>query len=1576
MSLAYCKDHEGWGPTSAERVDLTPCFESSILHTLPAIAAALLFIIRGIDLYRHGKLHNLGRTSLIYWPCQFFMFSSAIALFIRAGILSNMSDQEYASPAAILASVSMGVAWTLAVVLNHFEHRYEIRSSTAIFAYYLFSIIGSAITIRTLSALPNPSSSANILFYIFFCLNILGLFVEAWPRGHTKVQQRSDASEYEKANLLSRYWFYYLQATISKGYKTPLMPEDVGDMLPKRIKTENSYTFLSQQWEAHVAKRKAKGQEPNLMILVLSSFGTQWIPVVIFRIAASVLTFVAPELLDRLLSFTSSYSEEDVEPQPVSLGIILAFGMFLSTVLSALLEAQYVQLVINMGIEARTALVSMIYRKALKLSPFARQSQTPGEISNHMSVDSDKWQVALDLLPLMFSVPLEICIALWLLYRQLGWSSMAGLATIIAVSPLQGYIATFFSKAKDEKLTAMDNRIRLLNEVLAGIKIVKLYGWESSFRAKIAVYRNRELSILRKIGVAFSFMTIMFSSLTLLMALASFAIYATVGSPGGTPGEINSQTIFVSITLFGLLNRPIGMLSFITGETIALIVANRRIQRYLLAEELDASEIERHDNLPKVTDGGSAPTVIEIQNATFAWDKEGPEIETEKQTKMRLKKEAKKFKQLTKEALESGLPSPSPPTPVERNYEATLKDINLSVKLGHLTAIVGRVGQGKTSLFNGIVGDMYKRTGSVKVYGKIAYAPQQTWIINATLKDNIVFGLDFDQQKYDRIVHAAGLLPDIAMLPAGDLTEIGERGINLSGGQKQRVSLARAAYQDADIYLLDDPLSAVDAHVDQHLWENLIGPNGLLKDKTRLLVTHGIHHLAHVDQIVVIKSGEITEVGQYQELLDARGAFYKLIEEYSAKELTPTEKDDKASGSEQEEEEEEDAHTVVPGKTDASSGAVAKALTGVVPHEAAKIADEKLDDKAELVDDEEMQIGSVRWAVYKIYAKAASYRNVMQVLSLFAVIQGCQIGTTAWLQHWVSENKTTAKSIGFFMGVYAALVIAYMLLIVWTSYTTMVSAGVRASERLHNNLLNKVLRLPMSFFDTTPVGRLVNRFSSDCYSIDEVIPWGFHDMLFCGVASMGSLIVIAVATPWFLVVVPPVMVAYYYLQLYYIASSRAFKRIESITKSPMYQHFSETLSGVTTIRAMGYEQRFIEENASKSNLTSNSHFAWAVSNRWIGVRLELLGSLIVLAAAMFAVMSRNTLSASITGMSLSYALNITQDITWMVRCYCELQNNLVSVERVKEYSEKNPEAPNETTVNLPENWPSQGHIEFKNYSTRYREGMDLVIRNVSFEVQPGEKVGIVGRTGAGKSSLTLALFRIIEAANSHWAKASQNESETLTRTQQLQASDKEPMVELEKVAVEEDGGSIWIDGVDISTIGLERLRQSLAIIPQDPTLFVGTVRDNLDPFEQCQDAELWEALERAHLKEYISSMPGGLSYEVTQNGENFSVGQRSLICLARALLRKTKILVLDEATAAVDVETDELIQKTIRSEFADRTILTIAHRIKTVMDSDKILVLEKGRVCEYETPGTLLRRADSLFFNLALQAGEVKGVLE
>ena len=570
-----------------------------------------------------------------------------------------------------------------------------------------------------------------------------------------------------------------------------------------------------------------------------------------------------------------------------------------------------------------------------------------------------------------------------------------------------------------------------------------------------------------------------------------------------------------------------------------------------------------------------------------------------------------------------------------------------------------------------------------------------------------------------------------------------------------------------------------------------------------------------------------------------------------------------------------------------------------------------------------------------------------------------ELSIPIWMQHWTSVVETTDKPVAFYLAIYAGLVFSYMLCDVYLTYICFVLACPHASLVMHEQILERVIRLPMSFFDTTPQGRILNRFSSDMAEIDEHVSNGIIAVLQCSLNMLGSLTVVAVATPMIMLALPPMALLYWVVQEYYIRTSTVLKRLESKAKSPIYQHFTESLHGCSSIRAMQLQDRFVTENAHKVDQHSKMFYTTYMTNRWLNLRLQALCALIVLFSALLAVMNRGSMNPSMAGLALSFTLTISNHVVFSLRLYCRVVGSLVSVERVHEYSIKNTEAPLTTGVHLPESWPQHGQISFKNYSARYREGLDLVLKDVSFDVQPGAKVGVVGRTGAGKSSLTLALFRIIEAADSYWAKSSDNSSNASSISEALSS-------------VNGNGGSILIDGIDISTLGLADLRKHLSIIPQDPTLFAGSVRQNLDPFQEHEDQELWTALERAHLRDHIRTLEGGLSFEVSQGGENFSVGQRSLICLARALLRKTKILILDEATAAVDVETDELIQTTIRKEFKDRTILTIAHRIKTVMDSDMILVMEKGQVSEYDAPKALLKRKEkSLFYQLAEQAGEI-----
>ncbi|KAF8941682.1 hypothetical protein BGZ58_000018 [Dissophora ornata] len=1427
-------------------------------------------------------------------------------------------DEHLGLPAKVAAG-SMLAAWKMAIILNHFEAKFSIRASDFILGYYIATILGAGIFLYSASQDPREPDGVPSAFKFYFITLFVGFVVEAWPRSSTQVQQKSGASIFEKANLISRLSFHYIQHIMSLGYKRPLELTDIADLMPERIKSENAYSALASTWKQRETRfltlpkdRQQKKQPWLLLNTIAATYGwIGWAPIAACRVVSTTLVYLQPVLLGRILDFMQSSTSET--PQPLSDGILLAFLMFMTSLLSSVAGAQLTQLNADRGMEIRSGLIGLIYRKALRLSPEARQTQTTGSISNHMSVDAEKWINALNTLPQWISAPIEVIVALWMLYRQLGWCALVGLVTVVGLIPVQNKVSGVFSEIKETKLKAMDSRIRLITELFTSIRTIKLYTWEDAFKARIAEYRKTEMAVLRRFGVVYSGMTLIFST-TMFMSLLSFGIYATIGGPGGKPGEITPHTIFVSLALFGLLSKPISSMEHLLSNTTSILVATRRIQGFLLSEELQ-QDLDAHQSA-RIASNGRA---VDVLGGVFSWNKPAS-VTTENQA-----------------APDENMPLLSNADSPVVSGAPTLRDINLDLKVGSLTAVVGRIGQGKSSLLSALIGDMYRYEGSVQLSGSVAYVAQEAWIMNCSVKDNILFGKPFDQERYERVLQACSLLHDLDMLPAGDQTEIGERGINLSGGQKQRVSLARAAYQDADIYLLDDPLSAVDAHVDQHLWQNLIGPEGLLKNKTRLLVTHGIHHLSEVDQIVVMKDGSISEVGHFDELLVARQGFYQLNLEFS----TARKRQKHASKSQSQQSQE---------LSDSGSDVADDADTTTV---VAVAQGKKVDNsKAELVAAEKMVAGSVGWNMFMVYAKAASYSNIIWVIVLYILVEVAQVGTSFWLRYWSDAAGQEKYAVTQFLVIYAAFTMAYMAFNMVLFYVANVQAAIMAARHLHDRLLNNLLRQPMSFFDVTPVGRIINRFSSDVDAVDEVIIWNFIDVVYCLVAIGGTLVVISVSTPLFLLVVPPLTLAYLYIQAYFISSSQPLKRFVSVSKSPLYQHFSETLAGVSTIRAMSATPRFISINGQKADLAAETTLAFGMSGRWLKVRLEFLGALIVLAAALLAVLNQGQLSASVVGLSLTYATSITLDITYLVRTWSEMSNQLICVERIEEYSELRQEAPVETGARLPQNWPSRGRIVFKDYSTRYREGLDLVLKHVSFDVQPGEKVGIVGRTGAGKSSLTLALFRMIEAADSYWARAATSHDEI---------HGDGPT----------DGGSIEIDGIDISTLGLKTLRQHLSIIPQDPTLFAGTVRENLDPFHELEDAELWTALERAHLKDHISTLTGGLSFEVAQNGENFSVGQRSLICLARALLRKTKILILDEATAAVDVETDELIQKTIRKEFKDRTILTIAHRIKTVMDSDKILVLEKGQVQEYEAPSDLLRRKESLFYKLAEQAGEI-----
>uniref|UniRef100_A0A8C8ZV65 Multidrug resistance-associated protein 1 n=1 Tax=Prolemur simus TaxID=1328070 RepID=A0A8C8ZV65_PROSS len=1209
-----------------------------------------------------------------------------------------------------------------------------------------------------------------------------------------------------------------------------------------------------------------------------------------FKAVHDLMMFAGPELLKLLINFVNDTEAPDWQ------GYFYTALLFVSACLQTLVLHQYFHICFVSGMRVKTAVIGAVYRKALVITNSARKSSTVGEIVNLMSVDAQRFMDLTTYINMIWSAPLQVILALYLLWLNLGPSVLAGVAVMVLMVPINAVMAMKTKTYQVAQMKSKDSRIKLMNEILNGIKVLKLYAWELAFKDKVLAIRQEELKVLKKSAYLAAVGTFTWVCTPFLVALCTFAVYVTVDKSN----VLDAQKAFVSLALFNILRFPLNILPMVISSIVQASVSLKRLRIFLSHEELEPDSIERRP----VKDGGGTDSIT-VKNATFTWARSDP---------------------------------------------PTLNGITFSIPEGALVAVVGQVGCGKSSLLSALLAEMDKVEGQVTIKGSVAYVPQQAWIQNDSLQKNILFGRQLQERYYKAVIEACALLPDLEILPSGDRTEIGEKGVNLSGGQKQRVSLARAVYCNSDVYLFDDPLSAVDAHVGKHIFENVIGPKGMLKNKTRILVTHSISYLPQVDVILVMSGGKISEMGSYQELLARDGAFAEFLRTYASTEQEQASEDD---GSEVADAEEEGITGVSsPGKEakqmengvlvmDAAGRQLQRQLSssssysgdlGRHRHSTAELqkAGAKKEETWKLVEADKAQTGQVKLSVYWDYMKAIGVFISFLSIFLFLCNNVAALASNYWLSLWTDDPivNGTQEHTKVRLSVYGALGISQGITV--CGYSMAVSiGGIFASRRLHLNLLHNVLRSPMSFFERTPSGNLVNRFSKELDTVDSMIPQVIKMFMGSMFNVIGACIIILLATPIAAVIIPPLGLLYFFVQRFYVASSRQLKRLESVRCSPVYSHFNETLLGVSVIRAFEEQERFIRQSDLKVDESQKAYYPSIVANRWLAVRLEYVGNCIVLFASLFSVISRHSLSAGLVGLSVSYALQITTYLNWLVRMWSETEANIVAVERLKEYSETEKEAPWQIQETAPPStWPQVGRVEFRNYGLRYREDLDLVLKNINITINGGEKVGIVGRTGAGKSSLTLGLFRINESAE----------------------------------------GEIVIDDVNIAKIGLHNLRVKITIIPQDPVLFSGSLRMNLDPFSQYSDEEVWTSLELAHLKGFVSSLPDKLDHECAEGGENLSVGQRQLLCLARALLRKTKILVLDEATAAVDLETDDLIQSTIRTQFEDCTVLTIAHRLNTIMDYTRVIVLDKGEIRECGAPSDLLQQR-GLFYSMAKDAG-------
>ncbi|KAK6239003.1 hypothetical protein QUC31_004472 [Theobroma cacao] len=1272
---------------------------------------------------------------------------------------------------------------------------------------------------------------------------------------------------YSDAGLFSLATLSWLNPLLSVGAKRPLELKDIPLLAPKdRAKT--NYKVLNSNWEKLKAENLLK--QPSLAWAILKSFWKEAACNALFALLNTLVSYVGPYMISYFVDYLGG---KETFPHE---GYVLAGIFFASKLVETLTTRQWYLGVDILGMHVRSALTAMVYQKGLKLSSLAKQSHTSGEIVNYMAVDVQRVGDYSWYLHDIWMLPLQIILALAILYKNVGIASVATLVSTIISIVITVPLAKVQEDYQDKLMAAKDDRMRKTSECLRNMRILKLQAWEDRYRVKLEEMRGVEFKWLRKALYSQAFITFIFWSSPIFVAAVTFATSILLG------GQLTAGGVLSALATFRILQEPLRNFPDLVSMMAQTKVSLDRISGFLQEEELqeDATIV-----LPR----GMSKVAIEIKDGEFGWD-----------------------------------PSSSRPT---------LSGIQTKVERGMRVAVCGMVGSGKSSLLSSILGEIPKISGEVRVCGTAAYVSQSAWIQSGNIEENILFGSPMDKAKYKNVIHACSLKKDFELFSHGDQTIIGDRGINLSGGQKQRVQLARALYQDADIYLLDDPFSAVDAHTSSELFKEYIMT--ALACKTVIFVTHQVEFLPTADLILVLRDGRIIQAGKYDELLQAGTDFNTLVSAHHE----AIEAMDIPSHSSEDSDENLllDGPTILNKKCDSAGNnidSLAKEVQdGASASEQKAIKEKKKAKrrKKQLVQEEERVKGRVSMKVYLSYMVAA-YKGILIPLIVLAqtLFQFLQIASNWWMAWANPQTEGDQAKVSPMV-----LLVVYMALAFGSSWFIFVRAvlvatfGLAAAQKLFLKMLRSVFRAPMSFFDSTPAGRILNRVSIDQSVVDLDIPFRLGGFASTTIQLLGIVGVMTKVTWQVLLLVVPMAVACLWMQKYYMASSRELVRIVSIQKSPIIHLFGESIAGAATIRGFGQEKRFMKRNIYLLDCFARPFFCSLAAIEWLCLRMELL-STFVFAFCMILLVSfpHGSIDPSMAGLAVTYGLNLNARLSRWILSFCKLENKIISIERIYQYSQIPSEAPAVIENSRPpSSWPENGTIELVDLKVRYGENLPVVLHGVTCAFPGGKKIGIVGRTGSGKSTLIQALFRLIEPA----------------------------------------GGRIIIDNIDISTIGLHDLRSRLSIIPQDPTLFEGTIRGNLDPLEEHSDHEIWEALDKSQLGDIVREKDQKLGTPVLENGDNWSVGQRQLVSLGRALLKQARILVLDEATASVDTATDNLIQKIIRTEFKNCTVCTIAHRIPTVIDSDLVLVLSDGRVAEFDTPAHLLEDKSSMFLKLVTE---------